>query len=407
MYAQEQWFDRAHSVFLDWLVASGFVGLIAYLALYVLFLLSIWKSTLTIAEKSVLTGLLAGYFIHNIFVFDNLASYVLFFVMLGFADLQSNNRAGAGARMEAGAKSLFGEGVFSNDAVEYVVLPIVIVLFVGVVYFFQFRLLEANKRLITALVACSGKGQPDATLYEKALSVNVYGANQEIREQLLSCSGQVVASQQIPGPTKQAFLTIASNEIQAQIKATPKDARIYVLGGSFYNSIGQYNLALPLFEKAHELSPRKQTVDFELATDYLNLGSQGDKTLNDKALQLMKQAYLSAPAYFQAKAAYVTALVLSGKEADARSEFKNDPAIFNTAQMAQAFISLKQYQKAIDIYKGLVKVSPTDVNIQAQLAQVQYTAGQISESVATLRAIEKDHPELKDQIEAAIKQIQQ
>ena len=33
MYGQEQWFDRAHSVFIDWFVASGFVGLLAYLAL--------------------------------------------------------------------------------------------------------------------------------------------------------------------------------------------------------------------------------------------------------------------------------------------------------------------------------------------------------------------------------------
>jgi tetratricopeptide (TPR) repeat protein/O-antigen ligase len=391
MYAQEQWFDRAHSVFLDWLVASGFVGLIAYLALYVLFLLSIWKSTMTVAEKSVLTGLLAGYFVHNIFVFDNLASYVLFFAMIGFADSQRKN----------GERSLFGIKTISNDAVEYVVLPIVVVVFVGVVYFFQFRLLEANKRLITALIACSGNGQPDATLYEKALSVNVYGANQEIREQLLSCSGQVVGSQQIPGPTKQAFFTTAMNEIQNQIKATPKDARIYVLGGSFLNNIGQYTEAVTLLEKAHELSPRKQSVTFELATDYLNLGTQ-----KDKAVTLLKEAYDSAPEYLQAKMAYATALVMVGKESDARAEFKNDPAVFNTEQMAQAFVSLKQYSKAIAIYKELIKANPTDVNTRAQLAQIQYTAGQISEAVATLRSIEVDRPELKDQIEAAIKQAQ-
>ncbi len=34
MWSQEQWFDRAHNVFLDWLVASGIVGLIAYVALF-------------------------------------------------------------------------------------------------------------------------------------------------------------------------------------------------------------------------------------------------------------------------------------------------------------------------------------------------------------------------------------
>ena len=34
MYAQEPWFDRSHNVFLDWLVAAGVVGLIAYLYLF-------------------------------------------------------------------------------------------------------------------------------------------------------------------------------------------------------------------------------------------------------------------------------------------------------------------------------------------------------------------------------------
>ena len=34
MWAHEQWFDRAHNVFLDWLVATGLLGLGFYLLLY-------------------------------------------------------------------------------------------------------------------------------------------------------------------------------------------------------------------------------------------------------------------------------------------------------------------------------------------------------------------------------------
>jgi len=52
MYGHEQWFDRAHSVFIDWLVASGLLGLIVYLALYIVSLVYIWKSDLTIGQKS-------------------------------------------------------------------------------------------------------------------------------------------------------------------------------------------------------------------------------------------------------------------------------------------------------------------------------------------------------------------
>jgi hypothetical protein len=85
MWNQEQWFDRAHNVFLDWLVAGGLIALIFYLALFVFGIMGVWKSELTFAEKCLLTGLFVGYGIHNVFVFDNIASYMLFFTMLGFS----------------------------------------------------------------------------------------------------------------------------------------------------------------------------------------------------------------------------------------------------------------------------------------------------------------------------------
>ncbi len=390
MYDQEQWFDRAHNVFLDWLVATGFVGLIAYLALYVLILIKVWQSNLTLAEKSTLTGLIVGYFIHNIFVFDNIASYIMFFALLGFADSLHNSKA----------KVILGNKVFHKDAIEYVVLPIVIVCFIFVVYFVQYRVVKANTRLISALVACSSNGMPDAGLYQKALDVHSTTANQEIREQALNCALRVISTPQAPGPIKQAFFSLAMQEIQNQIAYAPKDARIYVLGGSFMNGIGQYTEAVPLLEKALELSPKKQTIIYDLATSYLNLN-----TNIDKAVELMKGAYESAKDNSQAKISYATTLISAGKENEARELFKDNPSALVSPQIAQAYFVKKQYSKAIEVYKALVKSSPTDVNYLSQLAQIQYAAGLKYDSVETLRIIIKNNPELKEQVETAIKQI--
>jgi O-antigen ligase/Flp pilus assembly protein TadD len=394
MYGQEQWFDRAHSVFLDWLVASGFIGLVAYLALYVLFLFAVWKSPLGIKEKSIFTGLLVAYAIHNVFVFDNLASYVLFFAMLGFV---SSFKEGQSIKW-------LGKNPVSNDVAEYVVAPIVIVLLLATVYFFNVRVIQANTRLISALRSCANSQQPgiypDATLFDRALKVNAYVANQEIREQILSCTSNVISNQQIPGPTKQAYFSLAMREVQAQITATPKDARIYTLAGSLMNQIGQMDQARQFLEKAHELSPDKQSIIFELASDYLNSGD------TEKGVALLKQAYESAPDFSQARSMYAIALVVDNKEALAREMFDNDLTIFETLQMAGVYSSLKKYDKAITVYKKLIADNPSDVNIRAQLAQTQYSAGMISAAIATLRSIEKDNPELKEQIDATIKEIQ-
>ncbi|HVY54659.1 MAG TPA: O-antigen ligase family protein, partial [Thermodesulfobacteriota bacterium] len=74
MYSQEQWFDHAHNTVLDWLVAGGLLGLLAYLSLFVTAVWLLWKKSpdVSFTEKALFTGLGAAYFFHNLFVFDNL-----------------------------------------------------------------------------------------------------------------------------------------------------------------------------------------------------------------------------------------------------------------------------------------------------------------------------------------------
>jgi hypothetical protein len=66
----------------------------------------------------------------------------------------------------------------------------------------------------------------------------------------------------------------------------------------------------------------------------------------------------------------------------------------------------KQYDKAISIYKDIIGTSTTNIDAMAALAQTQYVAGYIYQSVQTLEAIKDAHPELTQQVDAAIKQVQ-
>ncbi len=390
MWNQEQWFDRAHSVYLDWLVAGGFVGLFAYLALYVLFLMSVWKSSLNIVEKSALTGLLAGYAVHNIFVFDNLASYVMFFALLGLAASLKKTDTVKTAK------------VVSSEVIEYIVAPLAIIILIAGIYMFNVRPIQENTRLITALQSCGGNtgALPDATLFNGVFDVNAYVGLQETREQILSCAGNVINSQQIPNPTKQAFFSLAMKAITGQVAATPKDARVYTLAGSFLEQIGAFQQALPLLEKAHTLSPEKQTISFALGTAYVNLGQ------SDKAVALLKQTYDSETSNTDAENAYLTTLIAAGHDADAQKLFGADQSLFNTEQVAQAYAIAKQYDKAISIYQNIIGTSTDQINTQFRMAQTQYSAGYISQAVATLNLIEVNHPEYKTQLDAAIKQVQ-
>ncbi len=398
MWAQEQWFDRAHSVFLDWLINAGIVGLVSYLSLYVLALWAVWKSTLKITEKCVLTGLVAAYAVHNIFVFDNLASYVGFFAILGFAGSALNGEARPHKkRSEASVLVVGGNRVFSSEVVEYVVAPVSIIILIFSIYFYNIRLIQANTRLIAALQACAS-ATPDAALFEKVFAMNTYAANQETREQIVSCASGVVSSQQAPNPVKQAMFVEAQKAVNDQIASAPKDARMYVIGGQFLSNVNDFGDAVPILEKAHILTPAKQVVDFELANDYINTGNVA------KGVAFLKSAYDEDNAYPQARSGYAYGLILVGQEALSRQIFGNDPTIFNTEQAAQIYASpaVKAYSKSLAIYQTLLAASPTDVNLKTHMAQVQYQAGMVTAAITTLRSIEKDHPEYKTQIEAAI-----
>jgi len=85
MYGQEPWFDRSHNVFFDWLIAAGALGLLSHLALYgVAAYLTLKTRGFSKGEKSLIYGVLIAQFVNNLFIFDNLASYILFFALLAY-----------------------------------------------------------------------------------------------------------------------------------------------------------------------------------------------------------------------------------------------------------------------------------------------------------------------------------
>lgn len=388
MWGQEQWFDRAHSVYLDWLVAGGAVGILAYLFLYVWFLVVVWKSDLSVAEKSVLTGLLGGYAIHNVFVFDNLASYAFFYALLGVA------ASIAGGKMILTQK----KDSMNQDTVEYVVAPIVIVLLVAGLYFLNIKPLQANTRLISAMQNCNSQS-PSTSVFEGALAINNPLANQEIREQILQCAGTVIYGQ-TPNQTKQAFFDLAIRATDEQIAYAPNDARMYALSGSFLTSVGRNQPAIEKLEKALELSPRKQSIIYDLATAKLNLGDK------EGSIKLLKEAYESATTSPRSKTAYAIALMAADKEAEARSIFGNDPIIFESREIAQAYMALKKYDQGIALYKKFAESNSDDINKRLEVVQAQYTAGKISEAVASLNSIKSDFPEYTERIDQIIKAVQ-
>ena len=177
MYRHEPWFDRTHNVVLDWLVAGGLLGILGYLSLYALAMYAVWKKgDLSFAERAAFTGLFSAYFFHNLFVFDNLTSYIMFVLLLSYLHFDT-------ARDFSNRLSRKMEDLLSSQAlVNRLVAPIIVVLTIASVYYLNAKPIAANTTLIESI--STGTVEERINNFKRALSYDTFG-NQEIREQIV------------------------------------------------------------------------------------------------------------------------------------------------------------------------------------------------------------------------------
>jgi O-antigen ligase/Tfp pilus assembly protein PilF len=310
MWNQEPWFDRSHDVFFDWLVAGGAVGLLTYLSMFAALIYTLWwkrKHHFSVLERAVLTGMLAGYFIHNVFVFDNLTSYIVFFGLMGYLHALS---AEGGEDEKKAEKKKRGEDLESGDVA--VAALVVLVLTSSLVYFVNIRNWSANEDLINAIrpdgvLVDDGHGNKKIAL-EEVIERGLFGSG-EAREQLAQFAVQTL-DPRIPEAIRKQFFEATAREFDQELKNDPENVRTQSFAATFYARFGQYDQALQHFQEAIKLSPNRQTNYIDLAMMYVSMGRYDD------AYQVAKKGYELEPANADAGVAYATALIYAKRIAD-------------------------------------------------------------------------------------------
>lgn len=85
----ETWFDRAHSVFFDYLSETGIIGLLSYLGIFVVFAWEFFRTHRRKAASIILAGIVlaipVAYLGQGIAIFDVLPMYLCLFLFMAFA----------------------------------------------------------------------------------------------------------------------------------------------------------------------------------------------------------------------------------------------------------------------------------------------------------------------------------
>lgn len=265
LYAQEPWFDRAHSVYIDWLVSGGIPAFLLFIALLASAVVALYRSNVSRAEKVMLIGALAAYAFQALFVFDNLMTYILLAAILAAAHEASSRPI----------KQLESAPEMKRDAIIAIALPIVLVVAVGSIWLFNVNNILAGQALIRAVQAGqnassllqSGKAEdvPNAIgqytnalgQFKVALAQNSF-AEPEVREQLVIFAVTMARQPAVPVELKQEAVALAFSEIEAQIAKVPKDVRMRLQYVSGLDGVGNYEAALAQVLEAEKLAPKKQ-----------------------------------------------------------------------------------------------------------------------------------------------------
>lgn len=400
MYNRESWFDRTHNVVFDWLIAGGLLGFLAYFYLVVLFFVSIWKlgqspkeSSFSVVDKSILTGLGAGYVFQNFFVFDNIMSYILFFSLLAFLHWHISQPI---KKMEMLEEVPVPE-------IPRFYLPVGMVALVAVVWFVNIPSIQASRDLINAL-----KTQPSGIIenlkyFKKAIGRNGLG-NQEIREQLGQAASSIFNSrdQSITDDIKLQFFTLAINELKKEVENVPNDARTQLFLGQLYSFVGSSAEEIKHYEEALKNSPNKQTIQIALAFSYLKVGKYND------ALELAKKAYENTPGSIDIASSYlaVAIYVRNGEEVKRilNKSFSGEMPL--DSKVIQALMDTKQFDTVVKLVKQGIVIEPDNLQLRLVLATSYLKAGLRSSAVSTIREIIAKDVRFKEQGEYLINEIQ-
>jgi len=395
MFRHEPWFDRTHNVFLDWLIAGGILGLLGYLSLFAFSIFAIWrKADLSLPERAVFTGLFAAYLFYNIFTFDNITSYIMFMIVLGYLHFDTAKTF----KNEISKKISYW--LRDSEMMTRLVLPVIVVVAIFGLYYLNIKPITANKALISAIA-----NTPQVTLnqhldfFKKALNTATLG-QQEAREQMIQVAFGLRSAQNAELKDKQAFYDFTKSQYEKMIAEAPNDVRHHFFMGMLLNVYGEYDEALKYLEKARELSPGKQAILFEISSTNVN------KKDYAAALLAAKKAYDLEPSYEGARIVYAVTAIYAGRNKLAEEVLTEGfgTPYYADDRLLRAYFDTGQFNRIVELWQSKVKENPSVARMRAALGAAYSKVGRTTEALAELKKaydLETD-PETKAQYQQLI-----
>jgi tetratricopeptide (TPR) repeat protein len=359
------------------------------------------KAVVTIWEGGVLLALFFSYFLQNIFVFDNLNTYILFYGFLGYSAFLISSPTPASSNRMAPRS---GPGVYG-----FTVAGIIVFLFGG--YFIHWKPMRESNTLLKALVLYQQRAPlPNIqSTFEKALSYHSFG-DTEVREQLANVSRDVINNNQYSGEERNRFAKFAIDELKKELNWPAKDIKHMIFLASVLTRAGAINAqylpeAEQIIKEAIALSPTKQILYLELAQLYLT------QNRIDEALEVLRTTVKLEPSYDSATVNLFAVAQLARRE-DIVAEVR--PLVLASIKTiglelldraGNIFRERQEFAAAKDVYIELSSREPDNPKFLALASALLAELGEIEKAITYAEAAARLDPEFAKEAEVFIRQL--
>ncbi|TSC96820.1 MAG: hypothetical protein Athens071426_144 [Parcubacteria group bacterium Athens0714_26] len=404
LWEQEPWFDRSHNIVFDWLINAGILGLLSYLSIFAVAFYYLWRNhirkILPIESIILFSTILIVYFFQNLFVFDNIATYIGFFTILAFIYKLDVVYSEDGGEVRVTADSPQDKDRDKKIITEGFLL----IVFAVSVYFINIKPILVNGDIISALQNQGDYNSLKIALayFKEAISYDSFLGRQEVGEQLTRFALGVNSLPNADADFKNETLQLAITEEQKNVVQNNLDPRPYLFLGNLYVQEKMYDEALKVFNEALALSPLKQQILFELTNLYIKKGDYAD------AMASAKKAFDFASAYPQARMNLVAAYILNKQQAEADKLLFEAYGTVEVPEnlLIQAYSVIKDYQRLLGIWRAFVKDDPNNFNYRFSLAGAYLLNNIREDAIAQLKEAIRIKPSFESEGNSYIQQIQ-
>ena len=399
------WWDRAHNFFSDISVSAGVPALIVYLALFGVLFWQLQRLKKEPEKVIICHGIQAtflAYLVANFFSFDAFSTYIISFLLVGY----TLHLASQEYQSQASPVSL------PEFIVKYKGL-ILFLLFVGLVWFiwvFNVRPFQINKEINLALSESEqGFCQRALARMERILSEH------SILDNYLRLRYSTVIDYCIIEKLelKEELAKKATEILKENIKIRPYYTRNWLSLGEYTNILigqGKENLkneANYYFEKAHQLSPKRQEVFIEwIITDLLTGEYQKAKEKAQKCIDLNEK--LGDCWWLMGLSNIYLNELEKGKENIEIAGKKGYPIHSENSllKLAKVYLDTENYQKLIEIYKELIKIKPANPEYYISLMIVYSEIGDFENTKKQALKILELWPEYGEEVKEFLKSLE-